>query len=75
MTVKELIEKLQTVNPELMVFIKGYEGGYEDAKFTGEAYDFTLDYHKEWWYGPHKKNTDAELNPISGDGGVTGITL
>ena len=31
MIVKELIEYLQTVDPELKVFIKGYEAGYNDV--------------------------------------------
>jgi len=31
MTVKELIEYLQTIDPELRVFVKGYEAGYNDV--------------------------------------------
>jgi hypothetical protein len=31
MTVKELIEQLQQLDPDLRVFTRGYEGGYEDA--------------------------------------------
>ena len=30
MTVKELIEQLQTLDPDLHVFVQGYEGGYND---------------------------------------------
>ena len=31
MTVKELIEQLQTLDPDLHVFVRGYEGGYDYA--------------------------------------------
>ena len=31
MTVKELIEQLQQLDPDLHVFVRGYEGGYDDA--------------------------------------------
>ena len=32
MTVKELIEKLSELDPELHVFVPGYEGGYHYLK-------------------------------------------
>ena len=37
MTVKELIEQLQTLDPDLHVFTNGYEGGYEDVVSVGGA--------------------------------------
>lgn len=47
MTVKELIEQLQTLDPELRVFTKGYEGGYEDARIRDDIYSFILNHHEE----------------------------
>jgi len=52
MTVKELIEKLQQLDPELHVFVDGYEGGYDDVAIS-EVKDIALDVHKEWYYGKH----------------------
>jgi hypothetical protein len=34
MIVKELIEQLQQLDPELLVFVDGYEGGYDDVTIS-----------------------------------------
>ena len=67
MTVKELIEKLQALDPDLRVFTKGYEGGYEDARIRDDIRNFKLDQYQEWYYGPH------EIVEEGGD--VKGIVL
>lgn len=67
MTVKELIEQLQTLDPELRVFTRGYEGGYEDAEAPATIREFKLNYYGAWYYGPH------EVVEESGD--VKGIIL
>ena len=54
MIVKELIEKLQTLDPNLRVFVSGYEGGYDDAAIPNNIMDIALDYHDEWYYGKHE---------------------
>jgi hypothetical protein len=54
MTVKELIEHLQTLDPDLRVFVKGYEGGVDDKTSIPEPVDITLDVHTEWYYGQHE---------------------
>lgn len=53
MKVKELIEQLQTLDPDLHVFTKGYEGGYEDAIIRSEVMEIALNYHNKWYYGQH----------------------
>ena len=55
MTVKELIEQLQTLDPELHVFVQGYEGGYNDAGPIGGVRDIALNVHTEWYYGRHEE--------------------
>ena len=54
MTVKELIEQLQHLDPELHVFVRGYEGGYDDAGPASSIMEVALNYHNEWWYGDHE---------------------
>ena len=54
MTVKELIEQLQTLDPNLRVFVRGYEGGYDDAGPITLPNEFALDFHDEWYYGKHE---------------------
>lgn len=53
MTVKELIEQLQTLDPETYVFTVGYEGGFNDAVVSEEV-EIALDYHGQWYYGKHE---------------------
>jgi hypothetical protein len=36
------------------VFVRGYEGGYDDAGPIVEDKEFALDFHKEWYYGDHE---------------------
>ena len=64
MTVRELIEHLQTLDPELRVFTKGYEGGFEDAHFNGAVRNFILDYHTQWWNGPHDEHEGGDTKGI-----------
>jgi len=57
MTVKELIEKLQQLDPELHVFVDGYEGGYDDVAVS-EVKEIALNVHSEWYYGKHDNVDD-----------------
>ena len=50
MIVKELIEQLQQLDPELHVFVDGYEGGYDDVVIS-EVKDIALNVNNDWWYG------------------------
>ena len=53
MKVKELIELLSQMNPELMVVIGGYEGGVDEIdKF--EMCDIELNVNTAWYYGKHE---------------------
>ena len=57
MTVKELIEQLQQLDPDTHVFTNGYEGGYCDAVIPIPK-EIALNVHKEEWMGPHE---DADI--------------
>lgn len=54
-TVKELIEKLQTVDPNLVVLTPGYEGGFQEVKFNNHVRNFKKDVNTDWYYGPHEE--------------------
>jgi hypothetical protein len=62
MNVKQLIEKLSTYDPEMMVIISGYEGGVNEASSVGQV-KIKLDYHSEWYYGKHEV-TDRDGDPF-----------
>ena len=53
MKIKDLIEKLQTVDTDLYVFVRVYEAGYEYASLDFQQKDIALDVHDEWYYGKH----------------------
>lgn len=53
MTVRELIENLQQLDPDLYVVTQGYEGGYCDVNING-PFDIALNVNTEWYYGPHE---------------------
>jgi hypothetical protein len=59
MTIKELIEQLQQLNPDLHVFTSGYEGGFDDVCVSSEEFEIALDVHEEWYYGKHE-NADND---------------
>lgn len=52
MKVKELIKVLQKIDPEMLVLVDGYEGGY-DIPHT-ELIPVTGPHHTEWYYGNYK---------------------
>ena len=62
MTVKELIKQLQQLDPDLRVFTRGYEGGYEDVCEINNTYTFHLNHYKEWYMGPHERIHEQDSN-------------
>jgi hypothetical protein len=52
MKVKELIETLSQLDPELMVVVAGYEGGVDEMD-KYELCDVELNVNDEWYYGKH----------------------
>ena len=63
MKVKELIEKLSQLDPELMVVIRGYEGGVDEVSDYGLC-NIELNVNDEWYYGKHETLSDNELKKV-----------
>lgn len=63
MNVKELIEKLQGYDPELMVIIRGYEDGVNEAEYAAQV-KIKLDAFTEWYYGKHEITYAADTDPF-----------
>jgi len=57
MTIKELIEELNKYNPDTLVMVNGYEGGYDDISNIGLEYDIVLNYHTASYYGSHESES------------------
>jgi hypothetical protein len=66
MKVKELIETLSQLDPELMVVVAGYEGGVDEMD-KYELCDIELNVNDEWYYGKHEvlSNKDKPENKDS----------
>lgn len=67
MKVKELIELLSQLDPELMVVVAGYEGGVDEIK-KYKLCNIELNVNDDWYYGKHEvlykdkpKNKDSTI--------------
>lgn len=58
MNVSELIQKLQTLDPNQRVVLRGYEDGYNDVRGIVEI-NLILNVNHQWYYGVH---AEAEKN-------------
>jgi len=59
MIIKELIETLSTLDPELRIVTHGYEGGYNDiewpiGKDSPNVINLALHVNPAWYYGNHE---------------------
>ena len=74
MKVKELIELLSQMNPELMVVIGGYEGGVNEIK-KYKLCNIELNVNTEWYYGKHEILAEGD-NPTNKDSTIVkGVQL
>ena len=62
MKVKELIEQLQALNPELEVMRDGYEGGVENVTMI-EVLKVALNVNDLWYYGSHEVLYKNDTHP------------
>ena len=53
MKVKELIEALSALDPELMVVRPGYEGGVTEVGYVTQV-QLALNVNEDWYYGEHE---------------------
>ena len=59
MNVGQLIEQLKQLDPELMVVVRGYEGGVNEV-VSHTVCKIAIDANKgEWYYGRHEVMDDA----------------
>jgi hypothetical protein len=63
MIVKELIEKLQALDPQLPALVNGYEGGCNDVSYISQI-DIIRDVNNEWYYGAHENVKNLHENVI-----------
>jgi len=58
MTVKELISELESLSPDLIVVVRGYENGFNDVVAVKSRK--VLDTAKaEWWDGRYQETDEA----------------
>ncbi len=62
MKVIELVQRLQQFDPEMVVVLSGYEGGYNTVSGLVEPRVFVEGVNAAWYYGPHELD-DKYLDP------------
>jgi hypothetical protein len=65
MKVIDLVQRLQEFDPEMVVVLSGYEGGYNTVSGVVEPRTFVEDVNAAWYYGPHELD-DEYLDPEHG---------
>ena len=60
MKVKELIEQLQKLDPDTIVLVDGYEGGYA-IPVTMKQIDVSGPFKREWYYGEYDDYKEDDL--------------
>jgi hypothetical protein len=60
MKAKELIEVLQKLDPETLVLVDGYEGGYTELNSIREQ-EVGAPIVREWYYGEYDNYKEGEL--------------
>ena len=63
MKIKELIDVLQKLDPEMLVLVDGYEGGY-DTPVAAERIEVIGPLDTEWYYGRYQDATDDHPSDI-----------
>lgn len=74
MKVKELIETLSQLDPELMVVIGGYEGGVDEVS-RYELCNIELNVNDDWFYGKHEVLSDKDKPENKDSTTVKGVQL
>jgi hypothetical protein len=54
MKVIELVQRLQEFDPEMVVVLSGYEGGYNTVSGVVKPQTFVEGVNTAWYYGPHE---------------------
>ncbi len=73
MKVKELIERLNNCDQDTELFVRGYEGGWDEVNEIFEV-QMILDANKEWYYGSNEVLEDGQ-NPPKGKKVVKGVII
>jgi hypothetical protein len=75
MTVKELINQLQQLDPKTRVFRQGYEGGYNDVNNILTDIDMVLDVYDSKYFGSHEQVEELDQEQLDGKAIVKGIII
>jgi hypothetical protein len=71
MKIKELIEQLKKYDPEMLVVVNGYEGGWDDINIIKEEI-LIEEENNPWYEGKYSYFEKKEDNP---DRAIKAITL
>ena len=75
MTVQELINTLNKLDPNALLFRPGYEGGFDDVRSEPVEVEMVLNSHDEWYYGSHEQVECFDAKALEGKTVVKGYIL
>lgn len=61
MLIRELMEDLSQLDPDLRVVVAGYEGGFNDIQQI-KTCTLRLNVHSDWYYGSHADVADQHIS-------------
>jgi len=63
MTIQQLIDVLSKFDPQLQVFVDGYEDYFDDFEISDEV-TITKKHNESWYYGEYEKSETGEIKGI-----------
>ena len=75
MTVQELITQLQQLDPNVIVFRHGYEGGFDEVNSIQLDQEIALNVFDSWYFGSHEKVKDLDKEQLEGKKIVKGVII
>jgi hypothetical protein len=75
MTVQQLINRLQELDPNAIVFRNGYEGGYDEVNSILLNTEMALDVYDSPYFGSHDRLYNLDQEQLEGKVIVKGIII
>ena len=75
MTVKELIDELEKLDPNAKVFRHGYEGGFGEINTITTDVDMVLNVYDSKYFGKHERVNDLDKEELEGKTIVKGVVI
>ena len=63
-----MIEHLQSLPQDALLYVSGYEGGLSDAAAPTKVERIRRNENHQWYYGSHEQQYESDLDGTESDG-------